>query len=163
MIPIALPKWLIDIGIQVLAVALFILCVWLWGNHKENVGYDRAIAEQSAKLLRAEQDYLKKVMAMEAANQAFVDAELSKYIVKMEQGYAKRDQVIDDLRAGNLRLRKQWQGCSSSVPEADTSAGSADGEADLREAGAGDIVRLAAKCDATIEAFQAIEQGRQDQ
>lgn len=70
------------------------------------------------------------------------------------------DRVIADLRSDNLRLRHEWQGCAARgadrVPGAAAGAGAADDDAELRAAGAGDIVRVGASCDAQVRGLQAI-------
>lgn len=71
----------------------------------------------------------------------------------------KGDAVAAALRADTLRLRQQWTcapaATSAQVPGAATPAGRADGDADLRAAGAGDLVRLGAQCDAQVRGLQA--------
>lgn len=70
----------------------------------------------------------------------------------------KHDAVVADLRAGNLRLRKHWQGCTAPVgdmPQAAGAAGVVDDDAELRAADAGNLVRLAAEADAQIVGLQS--------
>lgn len=64
--------------------------------------------------------------------------------------------AADDLRAGNLQLREHWRGCETArLSAAATAAGQPDGGADLRAAGAGDLVRAGAACDAHVRGLQA--------
>ena len=69
----------------------------------------------------------------------------------------KAQVVIDDLRAGNLRLRDQWQGCQADrVPATGSSAAGVDAAAELRKASAGHLVQAAAACDAQVKALQDV-------
>lgn len=81
-------------------------------------------------------------------------------IHQWELSYAQdtADRTVADLAAGNLRLQKQWRGCEAAarVPNSATGAGQPDAAADLRNTGAGDLVRIGASCDATIKALQTI-------
>lgn len=74
------------------------------------------------------------------------------------------DRVIADLRAGTLRLRQQWTcapaATAAQVPGAAAATGRPDGDAELRATGAGDLVRLAAQCDAQVRGLQAALQSR---
>jgi len=73
------------------------------------------------------------------------------------------DRVIADLRAGTLRLRQQWTcapAAAAQVPGAAAGTGRTDGDAELRATGAGDLVRLAAQCDAQVRGLQAALQSR---
>ncbi len=90
-----------------------------------------------------------------------IAGELSKAAGAYERGKADAqatgDVVERDLRAGNLRLRKQWQGCLSTSPLAGITpgAGRSDDAADLRSADSGDLVRVGASCDAQVAGAQA--------
>lgn len=66
---------------------------------------------------------------------------------------SKADAVAADLRADNLRLRKHWRGCVSTSTAA---AGQPDAGAELRAAGAGDLVRVVAACEAQVRGLQAV-------
>lgn len=66
---------------------------------------------------------------------------------------AKR--TADDLRAGNLRLRQQWEGCKAGgVPQANGAAGQPDAAAEQRIEGASNLVRAASDADAQIRGLQ---------
>lgn len=62
--------------------------------------------------------------------------------------------VADDLRAGNLKLRKEWRGCE--VRGAATGSGEPDAEAADRAESAGAIVRAAHEADEQIKGLQDI-------
>lgn len=65
--------------------------------------------------------------------------------------------LVDDLRAGTVRLRKLWQGCVSAPAsdEAGTTAGRADDSADLRSEAAGRIIGLGDAADNQVTWLQA--------
>ena len=76
-----------------------------------------------------------------------------------EQGKRDAEQaarvVVAGLRAGNLRLRDQWQGCKArGVPGVAGAASEPDAAADDRNDSAGRIVRAGAACDAQVIGLQ---------
>ena len=76
-----------------------------------------------------------------------------------EQGKRDAEQaaagVVAGLRAGNLRLRTQWQGCQArGVPAIAGTASEPDAAADDRNDSAGRIVRAGAVCDAQVIGLQ---------
>lgn len=106
--------------------------------------------------------------AKEAARQAEADqrAALDKLAAQYEQDKAnalqQASRTVDDLRSGNLRLRREWQGCETAhrVRDATASSGEPDGDAGLRETGAGDLVRVVSECqvqrDGLVDAVKAL-------
>lgn len=116
---------------------------------------DREAAEAAKKLARE----------AEAAQREALAAIEAKHQREMDDAKRKADAVAAGLRAGNLRLRKQWQGCSAAGGR-DVSGAAADpagaGETDeLRATGAGDLVRIGAEADAVtaslLRGWQACE------
>lgn len=73
-----------------------------------------------------------------------------------DDAIAKADSVRAELRAGTLRLRDHWRGCPADVPGAPAAAAGRDEGAELRAAGASDLVQLAAEADARLRACQAV-------
>lgn len=76
-----------------------------------------------------------------------------------EQGKRDAEQaaadVVAGLRAGNLRLRDQWQGCKArGVPGVAGSASEPDAAGDGRAESAGRIVRAADECAAQVSGLQ---------
>lgn len=70
---------------------------------------------------------------------------------------AAADRVVSDLRAGSLRLRREWGQCETGrLSDAAARAAEPDGEADDRASRAGRIVRAAATCDAQVKGLQAL-------
>lgn len=77
---------------------------------------------------------------------------------RFDEAQREGERVTADLRAGNLRLRQHWQGCAatSAVSAAAGAVGGADEGAELREAGSGDLVRIAAECEAQVIGLQDV-------
>ena len=89
----------------------------------------------------------------EAAKRA--NAIAAKYEQDKIDAEAAAKRTADDLRAGNLRLRQQWEGCKAGgVPQVNRAAGQPDAAADDRAESAGRIVRAADDADAQIRALQ---------
>jgi hypothetical protein len=86
---------------------------------------------------------------------AAIDA---KHAKELENANEKHAAVVRDLRSGALRLRNEWRCLDTAGIVPDTAAGSGGGNdaADLRVAGAADLVRLGARADADIAACQAV-------
>lgn len=108
-----------------------------------NIAEKTAIAQQAAH--KAAQDYHTDLENARAeTRKEFTDA------------LGIQDGVVADLRNGNQQLRKQWQGCVNRrhVPgDVETGPGADEG-AELREAGAGDLVGGSAQADAWIRGLQ---------
>lgn len=119
----------------------------LTAQHAEQLQH---LAELSTQASEAARDAERKQAAAYAALAA--DYERDKTDAK-----DKGDAVAAALRADTLRLRQQWT-CPTAalthVPGTATAAGQRDGDADLRATGAGDLVRLAAQCDAQVRGLQ---------
>ena len=65
--------------------------------------------------------------------------------------------VVADLRAGNVRLRREWAGCETQrLSEASAAAVERDALAQRREQLAGEIVRIGRDADDHVRACQAV-------
>lgn len=77
-----------------------------------------------------------------------------------EEGIAnavkEQQRVVADVRAGTLRLQKQWAGCPASVAGAGDArpVPGTDAGAELRATGAGDLVRAADDADIQVAGLQ---------
>ena len=138
----------------VLAVALLVACLFL------QVRATRADVRADAESARAEASEAELQAVSKARDQEREAAKRANEIAaQYEQdklnAEAAAKRTADDLRAGNLRLRKQWEGCKAGgVPKANGAAGQPDASADDRAEGAGRIVRAADDADAQIRALQ---------
>lgn len=148
---------------HLLVVALLATAgAWLYrtgGNAErvENVKAQAALTA-AAKELRSARD---AIQASEAARKQEADKAKAANAIAEQYEKDKRDaeaagkRTADDLRAGNLRLRAQWQGCEARrVPASTGAASEPDAAADDRAEGAGRIVRAASEADAQIRALQ---------
>lgn len=102
-----------------------------------------------------------QVEASESARQAEQNMAMAANAAAASYEQGKRDAeqaarvVVAGLRAGNLRLRDQWQGCKArGVPGVAGAASEPDAAADDRNEGAGDLVRAASQCDAQVIGLQ---------
>lgn len=151
----AIWKFLKGIPWQLWLVLALIAAIWWHGSAMYAKGYDTANGEWQArhdKLTIAAERKAREREQSQAQEMARIAAELE---TQRKAGYEARDKVISDLRAGNIRLRQHWQGCPR-LPEVGGTPSGGDADAGLREAGAGDLVRLGAEADAIIRACQAV-------
>ena len=138
----------------VLAVALLIACLFL--NDRATRANVRADAESArAEASEAELKAVSKARDREREAAKRANAIAAKYEQDKIDAEAAAKRTADDLRAGNLRLRQQWEGCKAGgVPQVNRAAGQPDAEADDRAESAGRIVRAADDADAQIRALQ---------
>lgn len=166
MIPVAalsLVPW------RLIGAALLIVGLCLWSR---SCGYDagaedgresvaaieRAKAEQEVRIAHETAQAAKAaadryIQRAEAANAA-----ATQYQKALNDANRRADATVADLLAGNLRLRRLWQGCQAvSAPGSAAPGGRvADDSTDDRAASAGRIVRAAAECDAQVRGLQAV-------
>ena len=96
-----------------------------------------------------------KARKQEADKAKVANAVAEQYEKDKRDAEAAGKRTADDLRAGNLRLRAQWQGCEARrVPASTGAASEPDAAADDRAEGAGNLVRAASEADAQIRALQ---------
>ena len=138
----------------VLAVALLIACLFLKDRAtRANVRADAESARAEASEAELQAVRTARDQEREAAKRANEIA--AQYEQDKIDAEAAAKRTADDLRAGNLRLRQQWEGCKAGgVPKANRAAGQPDAEADDRAESAGRIVRAADDADAQIMALQ---------
>lgn len=76
-----------------------------------------------------------------------------------EAAKAVPDAVVAGLRAGNVRLRNEWQGCEAQrLSDAAASASERDALAASRDALAGAVIRVGRDADDQLRACQAVVQ-----
>ena len=131
------------------------------------VGYSKGKASEQVKTakVQAEFDAYKKEVQkavsirltqnkLKEAEDRQVFAEIAKqYKEDIANAKAKADRITADLRAGNIKLRKHWEGCRSASKGSGNTAGIDEG-AELRATGAGDIIRITAEADAQVKGLQ---------
>lgn len=144
------------IALAVLAVAVFIAAIIFRGS-AIRAGSERDAAHAERDQARAEVVSLIAVIESERAKSQALANIATQYEKEKADAQAVAVRTIADLRAGNLRLRKLWT-CPPPIATSGEPAasGEPDGEAELREQGAADLVRLAAEADAQIRGLQAV-------
>lgn len=150
-----------------LAILLALLCIAFLAGHRvaSNVGalklaqaqaaHETALAQVAERALAAE----KSARAREQTQAERFAAQAAQYEQDKSHAQADADSTIADLRAGNLRLRREWQGCAERadhLPEAAAAAGGPDAAAGLRQQGAGDLVRITDQCTAQVRGLQSL-------
>lgn len=143
-----------------LAFLLAIVGAQLYLRHKwVNEGRAQVLAEQADERAKVAEDALRHAQA----NQARAE-QLAQDFVNLAAGFlkdkrdakAKGDTVAAELRASNLRLRKQWTACLSPSGQAASGSGGTDDAADLRQADIGRVYGIAAACTAHVSRLQDI-------
>ena len=141
-------------ALGVLAVALLIACLFLQNRATRAVVRADA-AQQRAEASEAELQAVSKARDQEREATKRANAIAAQYEQDKLNAESDAKRTADDLRAGNLRLRQQWEGCKAGgVPQANGAAGQPDAAADDRAESAGRIVRAADDADAQIRALQ---------
>ena len=137
----------------VLAVALLIACLFLKDRAtRANVRADAESARAEAS--EAELQAVRKARDQEREAAKRANAIAAKYEQDKIDAEAAAKRTADDLRAGNLRLRRLWEGCQAErVPDANGTSGQPDASADDRAESAGRIVRAAREADDQISAL----------
>ena len=141
---------------HLLAVALLATAgAWLYraGVNSERVETHKAKTEayEAREALKGSE----RARAKEAAQAKAANAIADQYEKDKRDAEAAGKRTADELRAGNLRLRAQWQGCEARrMPTSSGSASEPDAAADDRAESAGRIIGAADAADAQIRALQ---------
>ena len=123
------------------------------GRHQVQAKFDKHLAQDAIAAQKAS-EAARKHEQQDAANNARV---AEAYEQGKRDAEAAGNAVAAGLRAGNIELRKRWQGCQANrVPDASTRATEPDAEAADRAESAGRIVRAAREADEQIKGLQDI-------
>jgi len=115
------------------------------------------IAETARLSAQAQADAQAKARAIEQAKAKAVAEIAESYERGKADAQATADRVAADLRAGTLRLRREWAGCETrGLSAASAATRELDAAERDREESAGRIVRAAAECDKQVTQLQAI-------
>lgn len=129
----------------------------LWQRGSKESAY-RALdtANGQADKLRAELGDMQEILETERQYAQRLQAIATKY--EGDKNAIERQAAADlaSLRDGTIRLRQQWQGCEDRSAQAGGTPGEPDGGADLRAAGAVDLVRIGDECDAHVRGLQSV-------
>lgn len=142
------------IAFGVLAVALLIAALSFRASGI-SARADAASARKEASEARAEVKAISAARDKEAASAKAANEVAAQYEKDKRDAEAAGKRTADELRAGNLRLRAQWQGCEARrMPTSSGSASEPDAAADDRAESAGRIIGAADAADAQIRALQ---------
>ena len=145
--------------IRILLAAVAVLALALgWSLWRAEVHKgDANSATRRAELAEAVADTLAEVIDAERAKAA----ELAEIGNQLEEDRTHAETVpaavAADLRAGNIRLRREWQGCETQrLSDATAAAIERDALAASRDEAAGRIVRIGRDADDQLRACQAV-------
>lgn len=146
------------------AVVLAAICAaawagWEWRDRSADAEIATLVAQHATELAgheRAAREAGERARAAERARAEDLAAIAEQSEVRIREIQSEADALAADLRAGNVRLRQHWQGAIATcgVSRDSAAALAAEREAELREQGAADLVRLAAEADAQVRALQ---------
>ncbi len=137
------------------AMAMLALGYALWWGERADSKAERAL-EQVAQIT-AERDGLASALAAERDKVAKYDAIGTKHEEDRAHAETVPAAVAADLRAGNIRLRREWQGCETQrLSDATAAAIERDALAASRDEAAGRIVRIGRDADDQLRACQAV-------
>lgn len=150
-------------GRAVLIAAAIVYVLWAAYGWAWQRGHDIAsdAGQREIAALRADIDAQRmqaevEARAAEERQRAALRGVELEYMRELEHAATVANEALAELRVGNLRLRNHWQGCvaTSELSSAAAVAASADAGAELRAAGAADLVRIGADADARVRALQ---------
>lgn len=145
-------KWaaIVCAALAVAAVVLWAFSGWRLAASAARADAAEARAETLAGELKAANETLNKERQHAQKMQRIGE----QYEQDKADAQAQYERDLAALRAGHLRLRREWT-CPTQ-PAADAGKPEPDGDAELREQGAADIVRLAREADAQIRGLQEV-------
>ena len=156
--------WVRKVPLWVWAALAIVIGVWCYGNNRYNDGQASVQGEFDAykKVVQeAVQRQRASNLAKEAADRAAFKQIAEQHAKDIKDAKAKADRIAADLRAGNIKLRKQWRGCAA--PQATTNPEGTDEDSRLREESAGRIIGNATEADSWIRALQDVVRQLQKQ
>lgn len=144
--------WVLLGGVLALIAAAF--GGYHFGHRTEKTTCERDSLRVENTAQRSVLDFLQEARAQEIASQAATNRIADAYEKGKTDAQAHADSVVAGLRAGNLRLRNQWQGCQAGLSKASATAGELDAAQRSREESVGRILGIAAACDAQVRGLQ---------
>lgn len=140
----------------VVAVALLVLGFWAGWEWRDRSS-DLAAAE-SAQAAWQHAEQAQRDARTNEQNTGRSMAEIGdKHEEDRQAAEAVPDAVVADLRAGNLRLRREWAGCETQrLSDAAAGARERDALAASRDTLAGEVVRIGRDADDQLAACQAV-------
>lgn len=142
---------------QLWLVLAVIAAILFYGHLRYNAGQASVQGKFDAYKSEVKKAVTKQIAqnaAKEAQDRAVFAQIAAQHIKDIENAKAKADRIAADLRAGNIKLRKQWRGCAA--PQAAANPEGTDEDSRLREESAGRIIGNAAQADSWIRALQDV-------
>lgn len=139
--------------ILVLVGALY----WHWSVY--DLGYEAAATHYEAKLAAQHKAHVEAWRAAERKSVEQMTVIDQQHQEEIQRAIQERDDIISDLRAGNLRLRERFTCPSPELPGAGPAAsgGDAGESAGLQPADAEFLIRLAAEADEVTRQLAACQ------
>lgn len=147
------------IQVRLLLAAVLLVAAFWSGWEWRDRSADLAAAERELALAQAEAKSQSGARKAEQATGQTLSAIGEKHEQDRQAADAVPAAVVDDLRAGNLRLRREWAGCETQrLSDAAAGARERDALAASRDALAGEVVRIGRDADDQLRACQAVVQ-----
>lgn len=151
-----IPWWLRALAVG-LVLSAIVYAGWLVHDGIWQDGYKTATAELTAKYDAERRKAEQAAREQERRHAEALNAAAEKYEQDKRHAQEQADRVVADMRAGTLRLRREWAGCETArVSAATAAAAEPDATAADRSESAGRIVRAAAECDAQVTGLQEV-------
>jgi hypothetical protein len=144
-------KYWREIGMVVLFAGGFML-----GESTIRAASQAAVISAQLEQAKATQKLSDQARAKEQSDARNSAAIAQAYERGKTDGEAIGNRVAAGVRAGDIKLRKQWRGCENHLPGIAASPAEPDATTQDRANGAGDIVRAAHDADALIAALQEL-------
>lgn len=154
------------IGLLLAGLSAYGVQTWRLDSAQDRVTeLERDVANER---LKAATDLLIFDMAARAQEQSMRDGfhrTITEYRKESADAQATADRVAADLRAGNLRLRREWLACTtaSDVPGTTEPAPGADAGADDRAGLAAAVIRAGAECAIQVRGLQRLLRAEREQ
>ena len=146
---------MIRLLLAILAAAMLALGYALWWAERADKRAD--VAEAELEFAAAANDALVETLDQERAKAATLADIGTQHEEDRRDAETVPAAVAADLRAGNLRLRKEWAGCETQrLSDAAAATLERDALAQLRDEAAGDLVRVGRDADDQLRACQAV-------
>ena len=147
------------IGVRLLLAVLLLGAAFWAGWEWRDRSADLAAAEVGNAAAQGEAKAQGSARKVEQATGQTLATIGEKHEQDRQAAEAVPDAVVADLRAGNLRLRREWAGCETQrLSDAAAGARERDALAASRDALAGEVVRIGRDADDQLRACQAVVQ-----
>lgn len=127
---------------------------YYYGSKHAGANAEIAMAEHLAADKKAEAEQQDRVRKLEQSLAVAQTKVSNAYERGKKDAKATGAAIAADLRAGNLRLQRRWEGCEARLSDPSSASGEPDAASRDRSDSAGRIVSAAAQCDAQVKGLQ---------